>query len=306
MEAGGISLQTWTEVRRAILARAAEVGVAVRLHACQIDGDEAAGIGEHDPVVTASVLKVPVALALADGAARGELDLAEEFTVEPGTGPPSPYGLATFRHPARLALGELGLLMIGISDNVATDLVLARVGRPAVAALLAGLGLKVTAVPQDCQGILDTVREDLGLDYDDDERSLMNVPLDQVKALRALQPEQTCRTTPEEMTRLLGMIWRDEAAPAPACAEVRRWLGLQVWPHRLSSGFPGADVRISGKTGTLPTVRNEVGVVEYADGGRYAVAVFTTADDLQTRVPGRDHFIGAAATLAVEYLRRTG
>lgn len=297
-------MQTWPAVRQEILERAAAVGVQVRLHACQIDGDTAAGIGEHDPVVTASVFKVPVALALADRAHRGELDLAGEFTVMPHTGPPSPYGLATFGHPARLALGELALLMIGISDNVATDLVLAAVGKPAVAELLARLGLKVTAVPQDCKEILDSIREDLGLDYDDDERSLMGYPLETIRALRALQPEQTCRTTPEEMTRLLAMIWRDAAAAAPACADVRRWLGLQVWPHRLSSGFPGADVTISGKTGTLPTVRNEVGVVEYADGGRYAVAVFTSAGDLRPRVPARDHFIGEAATLAVEYLRQ--
>jgi beta-lactamase class A len=300
-------LQTWAEVRQTILERAADVNVEVRLHACQIDGDEAVGIGEHDPVVTASVFKVPVALALADAAHGGELDLAEEFTVMPNTGPPSPYGLATFRHPARLSLDELGLLMIGISDNVATDLVLARVGRSAVAELLASLGLKVTAVPQDCREVLDSIREDLGLDYDDDERTLMAYPLDQIRALRALRPEQTCRTTPEEMTRLLRMIWRDEAAPAQACADVRRWLGLQVWPHRLSSGFTDSDVTISGKTGTLPTVRNEVGVVEYGDGGgRYAVAVFTSAGDLRPRVPARDHFIGEAATLAVEFLRQSG
>lgn len=299
-------MQTWSGVKQAIEDRAAEVGVQVRLHACQVDGEVAAGIGEHDPVVTASVFKVPVALALADRVHRGELDLAEEFTVMPHTGPPSPYGLATFRNPARLALDELALLMIGISDNVATDLVLATVGKTAVADLLARLGLKVTAVPQDCKEILDGVREDLAADYDDDERSLENLPVERIRALRALQPEQTCRTTPEEMTRLLGMIWRDEAAAAPACANVRRWLGLQVWPHRLSSGFPGANVTISAKTGTLPTVRNEAGVVEYAGGGRYAVAVFTTAADAASRVPARDHFIGEAATLAVDYLREAG
>lgn len=299
-------MQTWSGVSQAIEERAAGVGVRVRLHACQVDGHAAVGIGEHDPVVTASVFKVPVALALADRVHRGELDLAEEFTVLPRTGPPSPYGLATFRHPARLALGELALLMIGISDNVATDLVLARVGKPAVADLLARLGLKVTAVPQDCQEILDGVREDLAMDYADDERSLEHLPVERIRALRALQPGQTCRTTPEEMTRLLALIWRDEAAAAPACADVRRWLGLQVWPHRLSSGFPGADIRVSGKTGTLPTVRNEAGVVEYAGGGRYAVAVFTTAEDAASRVPSRDHFIGEAATLAVDYLREAG
>lgn len=85
---------------------------------------------------------------------------------------------------------------------------------------------------------------------------------------------------------MLQLIWDDAAAPAEACAEARRVLGLQVWPHRLASGFADLDeVRTSGKTGTLvPTIRNEVGVVEYPDGGRYAV-------------------IGQAARLAVDWLR---
>ena len=297
---------TWDEARQSILDLAAGVGVEVRLHARDIDGSRMVGIGQLDPVVTASVFKVPVALALAQRGHAGELDLAEEITFKPGTGPPSPYGLATFQDSARISLGDLGLLMIGISDNVATDLVLARVGRPAVAALLTGLGLSVTAVPQDCREILDSIREDLGAaDYDDDERSLAAYPLSRIMALRALQPESTCRTTAEEMTRLLAMIWRDEAGDAAACADVRRWMELQVWPHRLRSGFAAADVIISGKTGTLPAIRNEVGVVEYCDGtGRYAVAVFTKAADLRARVPARDRFIGDAATIGVDFLRQ--
>jgi len=253
--------------------------------------------------VTASVFKVPVAVALARLGHAGLLDLAEEITVTPGAGPAFPFGLATFRHPARLSLHDLGLLMMGVSDNVATDLVMAKVGGAAIDALLAELGLAVTAVPQSCQQLLDTISDDLELDYDDNERILATVPMSRIRALSALQPEHTCRTTAEEMTRLLAMIWRDEAAPPEACADVRRWMGLQVWPHRLRSGFEGADVAISGKTGTLPTVRNEVGVVEYSDGRRYAVAVFTIAEDVRGRVPKRDRFIGEAATLAVEFLR---
>jgi beta-lactamase class A len=53
---------------------------------------------------------VPVALELARQAADGAFDLAGCVTVPPGHPTPSPYGLAT-------------TLMIGISDNVATDLI---------------------------------------------------------------------------------------------------------------------------------------------------------------------------------------
>ncbi|GAA3584821.1 hypothetical protein GCM10022222_81830 [Amycolatopsis ultiminotia] len=107
------------------------------------------------------------------------------------------------------------------------------------------------------------------------------------------------------MTRLLGLIWRNEAAPSAACADVRRWMGLQLWPHRLRAGFPDDGIQVAGKTGTLPAVGNEVGVVEYPDGGRYAVAVFTRAEDTRSRVPERDAFIGFAAAEAIRWLRVT-
>ncbi|WP_370948011.1 serine hydrolase [Amycolatopsis sp. cg5] len=288
---------------REILARAEEVGVQVWLHAEEVDGPGRIGIGESEPVVTASVFKVPVALELARQAAEGELDLAEPVTVPPGHPTPSPYGLATFQHEVTMSWADLAVLMIGISDNVATDLILAKVGIPKVAALLETLDLPNTVVTSDCADLLATIGEDLGEPYLDDELLLAKLPVERLLELRALDPKQNRGTTPEEITKLLSLIWRDEAAPPRACADVRRWLGLQVWPHRLRSGFPDDAIKTSGKTGTLPLVRNEVGVVEYPDGGRYAVGVFTRAVDARARVPERDAFIGFAAAHAVGLLR---
>ncbi|KAA2261446.1 serine hydrolase [Solihabitans fulvus] len=298
-------METESELIETIVGRADEVGVRVWLHATELDGPGRVGIDATEPVVTASVFKVPVALELARQAADGELDLAERVTVAPGHPTASPYGLATFRHDVTMSWHDLAVLMIGISDNVATDLILARVGKDAVAESLRRLGLPGTAVPQDCGELLRTIGEDLGVGYEDDERLLAGLSPARLGELRALHPEHTCRTTAEEITRLLGLIWRDEAAPPAACADVRRWLELQVWPHRLRSGFPDDEIRVSGKTGTLPLLRNEVGVVEYPDGGRYAVGVFTRAVDSRSRVPERDAFIGFAAARAVGWLRKT-
>jgi beta-lactamase class A len=61
---------------------------------------------------------------------------------------------------------------------------------------------------------------------------------------------------------------------------------------------------VSGKTGSWPGIRNEVGVVEYADAGRYAVAVFTTTERKTATPPEIDHVIGTAARIAVDALRR--
>ncbi|WP_143261680.1 serine hydrolase, partial [Allokutzneria sp. NRRL B-24872] len=96
---------------------------------------------------------------------------------------------------------------------------------------------------------------------------------------------------------------RAAAASPESCAAMRRLLALQVWPHRLASGFPFDDVRVAGKTGTLPTLRNEVGVVEYPDGGRYAVAVFTASVRTSLTLPAADAVIGTTARLAVDHLR---
>ncbi len=121
--------------------------------------------------------------------------------------------------------------------------------------------------------------------------------------LRALDPARSNRSTPRDMTRLLGAVWRDEACTPEHGAAMRRIMGLQVWPHRLASGFPFDDVHVAGKTGSLPTLRNEVGVVEYPDGGRYAVAVFTRTAHTAATLPAADAVIGTAARIAVDALR---
>jgi len=296
---GTATASTSDEIR----AHARELGTEIWLHARDLATGRTVGVDEDTAVVTASVLKVPVALELARQSVSGEVDLTERITVPADGGVPSPYGLAMHRDPTLISYDDLALLMIVISDNLATDLVIDRVGKDRVAALLAELGLPGTAVPQDCAEILASIEADLAISYTDDERELADVPVERLRALRALDPAATCRTTPAEITELLAGIWRDEAADPQACALVRGWMSHQVWPHRLSSGFRGDDVEISGKTGTLPLVRNEVGVVEFPDGGRYAVGVFTRTTDPAPNAPHLDGLIGWAAAQAVAQLR---
>jgi beta-lactamase class A len=106
------------------------------------------------------------------------------------------------------------------------------------------------------------------------------------------------------MTTLLARIWRDEAASAPACDEMRRVLRLQVCRHRLGSGFPTDDVRVAGKSGSLLNLRGEIGAVELADGHRYAVAVFTRSNSAALSNPLAEAVIGTTARIAVDQLQR--
>ncbi|GAA2851738.1 hypothetical protein GCM10020220_046320 [Nonomuraea rubra] len=163
-----------------------------------------------------------------------------------------------------ISLRDLAYLMIALSDNTAADKLLGRVGFEVINTMLEAFGLKETRVVQGSGEMLGSMDVDTG-------HAWPFVDPDDITRLSVLDPARTNRSTAREMARLFGMIWRDEAASAPSCAWMRGVLNMQVWPHRMASGFPYDDVAVSGKTGTMPTLRCETGVVEYPDGGRYAV-----------------------------------
>jgi beta-lactamase class A len=277
-------------------------GVTGFLHALDVDSGREVGVRADEPVVLASVFKVPLLLTFFRHAAAGRLDPTQQVTLRPEARTDGPTGVSTLLDEVRMSLRDLACMMITVSDNSAADAVYAAVGLDSVDATVAELGLRATRVVGSGRDLHDTLLADAGVDDLGELWARLAEP-GVLGSLRALDPLRTSRSTPREMARLMAMIWRDEAAPPAECAQMRRLFALQVWPHRLSSGFPYDDVRVSGKTGTLPTIRNEIGVVEYPDGGRYAVAVFTRSLSPAAVLPQADAVIGTAARLAVEALR---
>ncbi|MEU5697082.1 serine hydrolase [Actinosynnema sp. NPDC020468] len=282
----------------------AAAGARGFLHAREIgvaDAPEVA-VGADDPVVLASVFKIPVAVAYAREVVAGRLDETGRTTVG------ARYriggiGTAGFADDVELSWRDVALQMLTVSDNAATDVLFHRVGQAAVDRVLADLGLTRTRILGCCEDLTASVLADLGAGPDDDfEAVLGSATPEQLWKLSVLDPERTTSSTPRETTRLLDAIWTDRAAEPEACERVRAIMARQVWPHRLSSGFPSG-VRIAAKTGTLPAARNEAGVVSYPDGRRFAVAVFTLAHSLEERLPEVDASIGRTARLAVDHLR---
>lgn len=288
-------------------AAARDADVAAWVHARDIDGDAETGLAADAPVVLASVFKLPVLVAVLRAAATGEVDLAERVLVRPQDHVPGPTGLSVMSDDVELSLRDLVLSMMTVSDNTATDIVLARIGIDRVNGTLQELGLERTRLVTNCLGILDGLAREMGAGSASTLAQDLQGVLPEELARRtlrssALDPSRTNAGTPREITRLLQLIWKDEAGTPPMCEEARRILGLQVWPHRLRSGF-GDEVRVSGKTGTLPYVRNEAGVVELPDGGRYAVAVFLRTPASDFTAPEADRAIGRLAHLAIDGLR---
>lgn len=263
-----------------------------------------------EPVVPSSVVKVQVALEAESRFADGRLDPREHVRLGDAERTFGPVGTSLFDDEAVISLRDLVVLMLTISDNPATDALLRRVGVDAVNATAARLGLGRTVVEWDLKTMLDSVGQDVGhADWEDffhwsagasaDEAARAD---ERVLASRALDPARGTRTTARDMVDLLQLIWTDQAGPAAACARVRTVMGRQLTRHRIASGFR-RPVRVAAKSGSLlGVVRNEIGVVSYPDGRRYAAAVFTRSP-LGSDDAGINRAIGAAAARAVAALR---
>jgi len=279
-----------------------KLGADAWLHAVDVDTGREIGYGADDQVVLASVVKVLLVLEFARQVAAGQLDPAERVVVR-AADRLGGWGTAGCLDDVELSLRDLAYFAMSVSDNTAADLLVRRVGLDLLPVLAAELGLVRTHIVGSPRHLLESVFADVGArDAEEFARIFTALPEERIRALRVYDPARTNSSTPREVTRLLTMIWQDTAGPPAACAMVRDWMARQLFWTRLPSGFP-PPVRVSGKTGTLPGLHIEAGVVEYPDGGRYGVAVFARTRSRDTRAIDVDLAIGQAAREAVESLR---
>jgi beta-lactamase class A len=257
------------------------------LHAVRLSNGVEIAHDADRPSVSASVVKVPIGLEFYAAVDAGTIDPARPVTLVPGQRTPGPTGSSQFGHPATISIGDLAGLMLAVSDNAATDVVTEAIGIEAVNRRLTALGCHDTLVTGTLQALFDGVAADLGFaDYDEllaaqhGERGpsaqATATDQDRIGRCRALDPEQTTRTTARDATRLLTAIWADRAASPMACARLRSAMAHQV-AHRFRSVMVDGG-SLAAKSGSLfGRVRNEIGVVTDPDGESYAVAVLTTA-----------------------------
>ncbi|MFG3102246.1 serine hydrolase [Streptomyces sp. NPDC048182] len=272
------------------------------LHARDIDTGRETGHRADEPVVVASLRKIPVALAYAREAAAGRLDRAARHTVTAAHREGGGVGTDSCLHDVTMSTRDLAFFMLSMSDNAATDALMEILGVERVRALVTELGCPRLPVGR-YRDLWDPVWAELGIDAGGDlDAQLAAVGEERIRGLAMLDPRRSAAGTPRQITSLLTAIWRDRAGPAEACAEVRELMSHQLSVHRLVAGFE-PEVRVAAKNGALWGILNEAGVVEYPDGGRYAVAVFLRTPELEGRDPAADTAIGRAARAAVDHLR---
>jgi len=284
------------------------------VHAVALDGSRRAGLDADASVVPASVVKVLIAVEAENQMYDGTLDPTARVRIGDAERTPGPVGLSLLQDPVELSVRDLVPLMLTLSDNVATDAVLARVGLGAVNETARRLGLTSTVLATDIRGLIDSIARDAGFEdwagfvawrrdgADGAEGADEGTALRRLSVARALSHNPDTRTTARDMTTLLRRVWEDEAGPPEACARVRDHMARQLTRSRLARGFRGASV--AAKSGGLMGIaRNEIGVVRFPEGDGYAVAVFTHAADPTRDEHAVDDAIGAAAAAVVAGLR---
>jgi beta-lactamase class A len=223
----------------------------VSLYAKNLDTGATIGIRESEPVRTASTIKLPIMLAVFDAVARGQAKWTETLAVADserttGTGVIGSEISTGVEVPLRDAVH----LMIVLSDNTATNMILERFTTDAVNTYLDKIGIGATrslrkisksGAGKSAAGKLPG-NEKYGIG--------VTTPRDMVSILEKLEGGEI--VSPEASREMIAILKR---CRDDYCIRRRR----------------GANV-VANKTGALDDLRSDVGIV-YSKGGRIAMAI---------------------------------
>jgi beta-lactamase class A len=270
------------EIERLSTLSQGKVGVGI-IH---LESGREVFVNPAEPFPMASTYKVPIAVTLFDLVDRNRLRLDSMITLTPGDLHPGSGTISNLLNDPGVSLSLLNLteLMLLISDNSATDLVLKAVGGgPAVNARLAAVGVQGISVNRPT---IDLIADALGITAlpPEPERTiagfgaLLRGTTDSSRkaAREAFYRDRRDTSTPEGMTRLLAKLWRQELlSPASSGRLLDIMFRCETGLLRIKGLLPQG-IRVAHKTGTLNLgVTNDVGIIELPDGaGHVALSVF--------------------------------
>jgi beta-lactamase class A len=251
------------------------LGVAVK----HLRTGEGASFNGDELFPTASVFKVPVIVELYRQAEAGRLSLDDKMVLKEAEKVPGSGILKELSEGLEVTVRDLSRLMMILSDNTATDMIVERVGKDNVNATMRRLGLNKTVVVADCRDLLfDLVgANDLPDDEKTLDRYLQLAKAGANKGAWSLGTERNDVTTPLEMNRLLGLIVEGEAVGRAGCDAILATMEkCQTGEYRVPKYLPAEKVKMYRKTGSLPGIRNDVGVITVlASGEKYCISCFT-------------------------------
>jgi beta-lactamase class A len=239
----------------AVRARIADFPGTVSLYAKNLDTGAAFGIRESQPVRTASTIKLAILCSVFDAVARGQAKWTEPLTVTAAEKVSGSGVIASeFSDGVQLPLSDVAHLMIALSDNTATNLILQRFSTDAVNAYLDRIGIRTT-------------------------RSLRKISTGNGISEAGKLPENRKYgigvSTPRDMVTILERLEAGEIVNQEASKEILAI--LKRCQDNTGIRRSAGDAPVANKTGALDALRADVGIV-YSKGGRIAMAIY--ADDM--------------------------
>lgn len=223
----------------------------VSLFAKNLDNGAAFGVTPDDPVRTASTIKLPIMIAAFGEVDAGRAKWTDEFTLSAENKVNGSGVLRELSAGVRLPLRDLMHLMIVVSDNTATNLILDRIGADTVNRYMDELGFSRT-------------------------RSIRKILSDQAlgwSQFGAIEENKKFGigvSTPREMVSILEKLEKGEIVSAAASREMLDVLKRQQYTDGIGRRL--GDTKTASKSGALDALRSDVGVV-YSKGGRIAIAI---------------------------------
>jgi beta-lactamase class A len=229
----------------------------VSVYAKNLDSGAVFAIRETDPVRTASTIKLPILCSVFDAVERGQAKWTDKLTVTPqekvsGTGIIG----SEISDGVELPLRDVAHLMIVLSDNTATNMILERFGADSVNAYLDRIGIKTTRSMRKIRGDGSQLKNAAGWS------AAGKLPENQKYGIGV--------STPKDMVTILERLERGEIVSADASREI-----LAILKRCQDNGGVRRRIRgvpIANKTGALDTLRSDVAIV-YSKGGRIAMAI---------------------------------
>ena len=230
---------------------------SVSLYAKNLDTGVSVGIREAEAVRTASTIKLPILLAVFDAVARGQAKWTEPMTLTAAEKVSGSGVLGSeISDGVVLPLRDVVHLMMVLSDNTATNMVLERFTSDAVNAYLDTIGIKTTRSLRKIRGDGNQLKSASGWS------AAGKLPENEKYGLGV--------STPRDMVTILEKLERGEIVNVEASREI-----IAIMKRcRDDSGIRRrvGGVPVANKTGALDALRSDVGIV-YSKGGRIAMAI---------------------------------
>jgi beta-lactamase class A len=276
-------------LQREIIRAAKSAGGTVGISAIHIESGRRIALNSNERFPMASTYKVPIAVQLLTRVDRGEITVDQMIELKPSDLHPGGGILTTLLNKPGVVLSVRNLLelMLLISDNSATDLLLRLAGGPeAVTARMRAFGIQDMEINRPT---INLIAESTGYTLPPEiewtpelfkKLDKATTPESRKAAAGKFEADPRDTSTPEAMVILWERIYRGDLLKRESGALLIDIMErCQTGKARLKSILPSETV-VAHKTGTIGSVTNDVGIITLPDdAGHVAIAVFVKSSE---------------------------